>query len=91
MSDYDLLLFGTIYICMPSHSFTSPRLSLIKSHLSHNMGETFKHPEIGEVKYATKEGVQQFLGIQYATIKDRFAPAVLREYNGEGVDATKIG
>lgn len=61
---------------------------------------TTKHPLIGEVKGIVRtdesvephQGVRQYLGIQYATLKDRFAPAVLREYGGKtGVDATKIG
>jgi carboxylesterase type B len=49
------------------------------------------HPEIGEVQGITNDGVEQYLGIQYATLSDRFAPAVLKEYHGEGIDATKIG
>jgi len=61
---------------------------------------TTKHPLIGEVKGMTlidegltpHQGVRQYLGIQYATLKDRFAPAVLREYDGKiTVDAAKIG
>ena len=53
---------------------------------------TLQHPEVGDMKGTTaKEGVEEYLGIQYATVKDRFAPAVLKEYRGEGIEATKIG
>ncbi|KAK0347408.1 hypothetical protein LTR02_002922 [Friedmanniomyces endolithicus] len=61
---------------------------------------TTRHPLIGEVKGIIRtdegvtphQGVRQYLGIQYATLKDRFAPAVLREYDGKtSVDATTIG
>jgi hypothetical protein len=54
----------------------------------------FTHPSIGRLKGNTaKEGVLQFLGLQYATLTDRFAPAKMKEYSNqsETVDATKIG
>jgi hypothetical protein len=55
---------------------------------------TFTHPTIGSIKGNTsKEGVVQFLGLQYATVADRFAPAKIKQYsnNNETIDATKIG
>lgn len=53
----------------------------------------FKHPSIGTFTASSaKEGVLQFLGVQYATLKDRFAPPVLKQYpHGSEVDASKIG
>ncbi|KAK5681028.1 hypothetical protein LTS10_006788 [Elasticomyces elasticus] len=55
--------------------------------------QTLRHPEIGTISgIDAGQGVSQFLGIQYATIKDRFAPAVLKKYDGvEGLDAVKVG
>ncbi|KAK3072481.1 hypothetical protein LTR53_006733 [Teratosphaeriaceae sp. CCFEE 6253] len=53
---------------------------------------TIDHPEIGKVRGTkAKEGVEQSRGIQYATVKDRFAPAVLKIYDGQGIEATSIG
>ena len=52
----------------------------------------FKHATIGSIKANTsKEGVVQFLGLQYATIIDRFAPAKMKEYSNESINATKLG
>lgn len=55
--------------------------------------ETLSHPTIGKVKgNATKDGVIEFLGLQYATLTDRFAPAKIKEYSKQNtIDATKIG
>ncbi|KAK3655686.1 hypothetical protein LTR56_003335 [Elasticomyces elasticus] len=54
--------------------------------------QTLLHPEIGTISgIDAGQGVSQFLGIQYATIEDRFAPAVLKEYDGKGLDALKVG
>lgn len=55
---------------------------------------TFSHASIGSLKgNSSQEGVLQFLGLQYATLTDRFAPAKMKEYSssGETIDATKIG
>lgn len=58
------------------------------------------HPTIGPIRGITKvSGVNQYLGIQYATLKDRFARGELLEAyptnhanKRDGVlDATKLG
>lgn len=47
---------------------------------------------LGEVRAKTHDGVSQFLGIQYATLKDRFADAELIEQREGGIlDASKDG
>ncbi|EAW16306.1 putative carboxylesterase [Aspergillus fischeri NRRL 181] len=47
---------------------------------------------LGEVRAETHDGVSQFLGIQYATLKDRFADAELIEQReGSILDASKDG
>ncbi|KAK8236101.1 Alpha/Beta hydrolase protein [Phyllosticta capitalensis] len=53
---------------------------------------SFKHPALGQVRGKARDdtGVVQFLGIKYANLKDRFAPAELIE-EAHGVDATKYG
>lgn len=54
---------------------------------------TLHHPTIGNViGNADSEGVVQYLGLQYATITDRFAPPQLKQYSQDGdVDATRNG
>jgi hypothetical protein len=54
---------------------------------------TFYHPLIGRVKYNAKcDSVKKFLGLQYATLNDRFAPPRLREYPQGGIiDASSHG
>ena len=55
---------------------------------------TIAHPTIGPVTGSTaKEGVVQFLGLQYATLVDRFAPPALKDYGkqNETMEATKLG
>jgi carboxylesterase type B len=53
---------------------------------------TLEHPSLGQVKgLRDADGVEQFLGIQYATLKDRLAEPVIRtDYTG-GIDATQHG
>jgi len=48
---------------------------------------------MGEVKgLKGHEGTVQYLGIQYATLKDRFAAPALKEYqSGAALDGTKLG
>lgn len=54
-------------------------------------GETLNHPQLGEIHGKKGDGVVQFLGLKYATLKDRFAPPELvTSYNGP-VDATRFG
>ncbi|CAK3960017.1 Hypothetical predicted protein [Lecanosticta acicola] len=53
---------------------------------------SFTNSAIEEIKARTSEGVTQFLGLQYATLVDRFAPPVLKQYDANSaIDATKIG
>lgn len=53
---------------------------------------SISHPALGDVRGKARNdtGVVQFLGIRYATLRDRFAPAELIE-EAHGVDATKYG
>lgn len=55
------------------------------------MSATILHPELGTLKGIQGEQVVQFLGIPYATIRDRFAPAVSIQEYGPEIDATKYG
>lgn len=51
-----------------------------------------RHPELGSITGRTHGDINQFLGIKYASLKDRFAaPQLLSKYEGESLDATKIG
>ncbi|KAK3681248.1 Alpha/Beta hydrolase protein [Podospora appendiculata] len=51
----------------------------------------FIHPLIGQVVGKEADKCTQFLGIKYATLKDRFAAAELVSHDGSGIDATKYG
>ncbi|KAK6441211.1 hypothetical protein LTR95_002571 [Oleoguttula sp. CCFEE 5521] len=54
----------------------------------------YSHPAIGDfTASARQEGVLQFLGVQYATLDDRFAPSLLKQYpiDGKVVDTSKYG
>lgn len=76
-----------------SSRFTCPPYHVLHVALASGMVQPLTHPLIGRVHFTiASEGVQQFLGVQYATLKDRFAPAVLKEYSGEDeINATKLG
>jgi hypothetical protein len=55
------------------------------------MAATLQHPELGSISGCKGDGVCQYLGVQYATIKDRFSEPVLRtDYGGE-IIATRSG
>ncbi|KAF2724447.1 carboxylesterase [Polychaeton citri CBS 116435] len=58
------------------------------------MSVEFEGSTVGRVR-ATKKGndIVQCLGVQYATLKDRFAPAVIKSYDTKGdvIDATTFG
>lgn len=55
-----------------------------------NIIQTTTH--LGEIRGKTTNGVSQFLGIKYATLKNRLADAELVERRAGGVlDATKDG
>lgn len=50
------------------------------------------HPSLGTILGNKKEGVVQFLGIKYASIKDRFAPSEIFDHSGSNViDGTRPG
>jgi hypothetical protein len=51
------------------------------------------HPSIGRVVGNTdRERVTKYLGLQYATLADRFAPPQMKSYTqNDTVDATKHG
>ena len=56
------------------------------------MAATFTHPTLGQVQGNQRDGVAQFLGLRYASIRDRFAPPELVDSYGSGdIDATKFG
>lgn len=56
------------------------------------MATSFKHTSLGEVKGNVVDGTAQFLGLQYASLKDRFAPPQLvTDYGSKSIDATKYG
>lgn len=56
------------------------------------MEAAFTHPALGQVQGTQRDGVAQFLGLKYASIKDRFAPPELVDsYGPENTDATKFG
>jgi carboxylesterase type B len=47
---------------------------------------------LGRVQGTTEDGVTQYLGIKYATLKDRLADAeLIAERDGDVLDATKDG
>lgn len=52
---------------------------------------TIQHPSIGDVVGRDGDGVVQFLGIQYATLRDRFAESQVRSQYHSPVDATSHG
>jgi carboxylesterase type B len=52
---------------------------------------SFLHPAIGRVIGKGGDKCTQFLGVKYATLKDRFADAELVRYDGSGIDATRFG
>lgn len=56
------------------------------------MATQIKHQSLGEIRGREADGVIQFLGVKYASLKDRFAGSELFEHVGQGViDGTKLG
>ena len=55
------------------------------------MATSFKHVELGEVKGNVTDGTAQFLGLQYATLENRFAPPQLKTKYEARIDASKFG
>lgn len=57
------------------------------------MSIILKHGNLGEIHGVLGDDVAQFLGIQYAFLKDRFAKSEVldRGVGGSVIDATRIG
>ena len=56
------------------------------------MSATLKHTGLGELQGNSVDGTVQFLGLKYATLKNRLATAELVEnYGTETTDATNYG
>jgi carboxylesterase type B len=56
------------------------------------MTSELSHPTLGHIQGKVKGDVVQFLGIKYASIKDRFAPSEGFDHSGSNIiDATKPG
>ncbi|EFQ87185.1 hypothetical protein CFE70_001165 [Pyrenophora teres f. teres 0-1] len=56
------------------------------------MSTTLNHANLGELKGKAVDSAVQFLGLKYASLRDRFAPAELVDSYGSGsTDATKFG
>lgn len=52
----------------------------------------FTHADLGGVRGNDNDGVVQFLGIKYASLKDRFSAASLvSDYGSGSIDATAFG
>ncbi len=49
------------------------------------------HPNLGTVHGNHVDGVTQFRGVKYASMKDRLAPPELMEKYSQPLDATKLG
>ena len=52
---------------------------------------TIEHPSIGTIKGLDGEGVCQYLGLQYATLKDKLAESQVKTAYDSPVDATSHG
>ncbi|KAF2028141.1 carboxylesteras-like protein [Setomelanomma holmii] len=56
------------------------------------MSNLLRHPNLGELKANLQDSTAQFLGLKYATLKDRFAASELIDSYGPGpTDATRYG
>lgn len=56
------------------------------------MSATFNHAHLGELRGKAVDSAVQFLGLKYASLKDRFATAELVDsYESGSTDATKFG
>jgi hypothetical protein len=56
------------------------------------MSTSLQHPELGELKGKVVDGAIQFLGLKYAKLKNRFAPAeLINDYRASPTDGTKYG
>jgi hypothetical protein len=56
------------------------------------MSTIFEHADLGEIKGKVVDGTVQFLGLKYASLRDRLAPPQLVTSYGAGtIDASKYG
>jgi hypothetical protein len=56
------------------------------------MSATLEHEHLGELKGKSVDGAVQFLGLKYASIRDRLAaPQLVDSYGSGTTDATKFG
>jgi hypothetical protein len=57
------------------------------------MSAQVKHQKLGVIMGRQGDGVVQFLGIKYASLKDRFAGSALVEYGGtqDVMNGTQLG
>lgn len=53
---------------------------------------TFEHPSLGPICGKAGDGLTQFLGLKYASLRDRLAePEMITEAHEKAINATKIG
>lgn len=53
---------------------------------------TFEHPSLGPICGQAGDGLTQFLGLKYASLRDRLAePEMVIESHEKAINATKIG
>jgi hypothetical protein len=57
------------------------------------MAAKLLHPSLGGIHGRQGDGVTQFLGIKYASLKDKFAPSEVYEHNKNNgvIDGTNLG
>lgn len=55
------------------------------------MTDSFAHPLLGKLVPKSSDGIVQFLGIKYASLKDRLATPEISNPNVEVTDATSYG
>ncbi|PGH04316.1 hypothetical protein AJ80_08539 [Polytolypa hystricis UAMH7299] len=56
------------------------------------MTSTLQHPALGTITGVSSDGVQQYLGVPYASLAHRFAePKLFEKFEGGSLDATKFG
>jgi len=52
----------------------------------------WQHPLLGALHGKAGDGVVQYLGVKYASLKNKFSPPELcGKYEGGAIDATKLG
>ena len=62
------------------------------AHIPSGLPPILNHPLIGKVQGKYNKGVVQYLGIEYASLEDRFAdPEVVKYSEVQNIDATRHG